>query len=90
MPLQRRLPKVGFTSKLKKFVAEINLNDISRLSQDNVDLKCLIDNNVVPIFTKKVKIINTGSVVRPVILKGIAASLGAKKAIVAAGGQVEA
>ncbi len=90
MPLQRRLPKVGFTSLLKKFNAEVTLSEISRIDSSVVDLKALIDNNLVPIFTKKVKVVKSGEVTKAVSLKGINVTEGARKAIEAAGGKVEA
>lgn len=90
MPLQRRLPKVGFTSRLKKFTAVVRLDEINSLSNDSVDLKLLIDSNVVPIFSKKVKIILSGAVTKPITVKGLGVTSGAKQAIEAAGGKVEA
>jgi len=90
MPLQRRLPKVGFNSRMKKFSAEIRLNELNRLEADVIDLKTLVDNNIVPVFTKKVKLINSGSIAKAVTLKGIFATGSARQAIEAAGGKVEA
>ena len=90
MPLQRRLPKVGFTSKMKKFSAEIRLNELNALEAEVIDLQVLIDSNIVPVFTKKVKLINSGSVSKAVSLKGITVTAGALQAIEAAGGKVEA
>ncbi|MGY6276267.1 50S ribosomal protein L15 [Methylomonas sp. MgM2] len=90
MPLQRRLPKVGFNSRIKKFSAEIRLSELNRLNTDTIDLQTLIANNIVPVFVKKVKLINSGSIAKAVSLKGIAATPGARQAIEAAGGKVEA
>lgn len=90
MPLQRRLPKVGFTSMLKKFNAEITLSEISAIDEAVIDLQVLVARNLVPIFTKKVKVIKSGEVSKAVSLKGISATEGARKAIEAAGGKVEA
>jgi large subunit ribosomal protein L15 len=89
MPLQRRLPKVGFTSRQKKYSVEVNLNEISSLDQAEVTLKSLIDNNLVPIFVKKVKIIKSGEVQKVLLVKGLSVTEGARQAILAAGGQVE-
>jgi large subunit ribosomal protein L15 len=90
MPLQRRLPKVGFISKLKKFQAEITLSELSSLSTDVVDLAALIESNVVPVFAKKVKVILSGSLKKAVTVKGLSVTAGARQAILDAGGKVEA
>ncbi|TPQ25206.1 50S ribosomal protein L15 [Methylomonas koyamae] len=90
MPLQRRLPKVGFTSRTKKFSAEVRLSEISSLNVDVVDLQVLISSNLVPVFTKKVKVVNTGVLSRGLTLKGLGVTAGAKSTIEAAGGKVEA
>jgi len=90
MPLQRRLPKVGFTSRMQKFSAEIRLGELNALEADVIDVQTLIANNIVPVFTKKVKLINSGSIAKAVSLKGIAVTAGALQAIEAAGGKVEA
>ena len=90
MPLQRRLPKVGFTSRTKKFTSEIRLNELNGLDQEIIDIQVLIDSNIVPIFTKKVKLINTGSITKAVTLKGLNVTEGAKLAIESVGGKVEA
>jgi large subunit ribosomal protein L15 len=90
MPLQRRLPKVGFTSRTKKYTAVVRLNELDQLTVDTVDLQVLIAENVVPIFTKKVKVILSGELSRPVIIKGLSTTVGARNAIEVAGGKVEA
>jgi len=90
MPLQRRLPKVGFTSRIKKFTAEVRLAEIDALQSEVIDIQLLISNNVIPAFSKKVKVVNTGMVTRALTLKGIKVTAGAKLTIEAAGGKVEA
>ncbi|WNB75235.1 50S ribosomal protein L15 [Methylomonas koyamae] len=90
MPLQRRLPKVGFTSRTKKYSAEVRLSEINLLNVDLVDIQVLVDNNLVPVFAKKVKVVNTGVISRPLTLKGVGVTAGAKLTIEAAGGKVEA
>jgi len=90
MPLQRRLPKVGFTSHLKKYSAEVTLSEVSNLDVENVDLQALIDANIVPVFCKKVKVIRSGKLAKVVNLKGISVTAGAKLEIENAGGKVEA
>ena len=86
MPLQRRLPKRGFKSQNLKFNGEINLNDLQMLGQDEVDLVILKAAHLVGQLVKHVKVINTGELTLKVMLKGIAATAGAKVAIEAAGG----
>ncbi|QWF70264.1 50S ribosomal protein L15 [Methylomonas paludis] len=90
MPLQRRLPKVGFTSRTKKFTAEVRLSELNGLGVDVIDLQVLIDSNVVPVFSKKIKLVNTGTVTKSLTLKGLNVTDGARLAIEAAGGKVEA
>jgi large subunit ribosomal protein L15 len=89
MPLQRRLPKIGFRSRLAKYSAEVRLGELEKLNLDNIDLGVLIENNVVPVFTQKAKVIKSGEITRSVTLKGINVTSGAKVAIEAAGGKVE-
>ncbi|MDO9049039.1 MAG: 50S ribosomal protein L15 [Methylobacter sp.] len=89
MPLQRRLPKVGFTSLISKYSAEVRLNELEGLNADIIDLKMLIDANIVPAFTKKAKIIKSGVLSKAVTIKGIKVTGGAKESIEAAGGKVE-
>jgi large subunit ribosomal protein L15 len=89
MPLQRRLPKIGFRSRSSKFSAEVRLGELENLNLDNIDLGILIENNIVPAFTKKAKVIKSGEITRSVTLKGINVTTGAKLAIAAAGGKVE-
>ncbi|MCK4707343.1 MAG: 50S ribosomal protein L15 [Gammaproteobacteria bacterium] len=89
MPLQRRLPKFGFTARKTRFSAEVRLNEISALEVDIVDLETLIKANVVPFQTRQAKVFLSGEVTKAVTLKGIKATKGAKAAIEAAGGKVE-
>lgn len=89
MPLQRRLPKIGFLSKSAKYSAEVRLSEIEKIDLQVVDLKSLIALNIVPAFTKKAKIIKSGELKRTVTLKGLNVTEGAKIAIEAVGGKVE-
>lgn len=89
MPLQRRLPKIGFTSTTSMYSAEVRLNELNQLVADVIDLKVLIDANIVPAFTKKAKIIKSGEVNKAVFIKGIKVTGGAQISIEAAGGKVE-
>lgn len=90
MPLQRRLPKVGFTSRIKKFTAVVRLDEVNNLGSDTIDLELLIAKNVIPVFSKKAKVILSGSIAKSLTFKGLGVTEGAKQAIEAAGGKVEA
>ena len=89
MPLQRRLPKVGFNSRSAKYTAEVRLNELEKLDDSTVGLEQLIAANIIPAFSKKAKVILSGEIKKAVTLKGVAATKGAKAAIEAAGGKVE-
>ena len=89
MPLQRRLPKIGFVSRSAKYSAEVRLNELESLNLDIVDLGVLIEKNIVPSFTQKAKVIKSGEIKRSITLKGVNVTNGAKLAIEAAGGKVE-
>jgi large subunit ribosomal protein L15 len=88
MPLQRRLPKVGFRSAMKASRSELTLDDLMRVKGGDVTLQGLIDANLVPEYTKLVKIILSGKVSKAFAIKDkvITATKGAKSAVVAAGG----
>lgn len=90
MPLQRRLPKVGFSSRVGKFSSEVRLSELNSLSIDIIDLKTLIDANIVPSFTRTAKIIKSGELNRAITVKGVKVTAGAKLTIEAIGGKVEA
>ena len=81
---------MGFTSRTKKFTAEVRLSELNGLGVDVIDLQVLIDSNVVPVFSKKIKLVNTGTVTKSLTLKGLNVTDGARLAIEAAGGKVEA
>ncbi len=89
MPLQRRLPKVGFTSRKSKYTSEVRLSEIASLKLDVVTLDDLIKANVVPAFTKVAKVIKSGNIDVAVTLKGLKATVGAKASVEAAGGKIE-
>jgi len=90
MPLQRRLPKRGFKSANLKYNDEVTLTDLERLGADEVDLLSLKAAGVVREMIRNVKVIKRGELTRKIVLKGIGATAGAKAAIEAAGGSVEA
>ncbi len=89
MPLQRRLPKIGFRSAMKASRAELTLSDLMRVAGAEVTLAGLIEANLVPESTKIVKIILSGKVTKPFTIKDkvITATKGAKSAVESAGGQ---
>ncbi len=88
MPLQRRLPKIGFRSAMKASRAELTLDDLMRVKTSEVTLDGLIAANLVPECTKLVKIILSGSVTKAYVIKDkvITATKGAKSAVTTAGG----
>ena len=88
MPLQRRLPKIGFRSAMKASRAELTLDDLMRVSGTDVTLEGLIEANLVPENTKLVKIILSGAVTKAFVVKDkvITATKGAKSAVLSAGG----
>ncbi|MEN8259372.1 MAG: 50S ribosomal protein L15 [Pseudomonadota bacterium] len=89
MPLQRRLPKVGFTSRKKKLTAQVRLSELQSISADQIDLDVLKEANVIPAFAQTAKVIESGKIERAVTLKGIKTTKGARSAIESAGGKVE-
>ena len=89
MPLQRRLPKRGFRSMTAKDTAEVRLHDLARISAEVIDLAALKAANVAPIFAKKAKVILSGKLEKPVILRGLALTKGARAAVLAAGGTIQ-
>ena len=91
MPLQRRLPKIGFRSAMKASRAELTLTDLMRVEGGEVTLAGLIEANLVPEATKVVKIIVSGAVTKAYVIKDktITATKGAKSAVESAGGRFE-
>jgi len=91
MPIQRRLPKVGFRSAIKATRAEVTLTDLKKIGGDVIDLAALKAASVVPAQTAKARIILSGKIDRAVTVKGpaVVATKGARAAIEAAGGKIE-
>jgi large subunit ribosomal protein L15 len=89
MPLQRRLPKVGFSSRVSLSTAEVRLGELAKIDGDIIDLEALKKANIITRSVKRAKIFVSGSIDRAVTVKGIGATKGAKAAIEAAGGKVE-
>lgn len=91
MPLQMRLPKFGFTSRIGRYSAEVRLSEVELSGLDVISIAALVEANIVPTQTKKAKIILSGELTRAVTVSaGVLATKGAKAAIEAAGGKVEA
>lgn len=90
MPLQRRLPKVGFSSRVGRFVEEVRLHELAAIEGDVADLVSLKAANVIRQQTKRVKVIASGTIEKAVTVRGLGVTKGAKAAIEAAGGKVEA
>ena len=90
MPLQRRLPKRGFSARVNRNAAEVRLNELNNVDAEVIDLAALKAARVVTQATDKVKVILSGEVTKAVNLKGIAATKGARVAIEKAGGSIEA
>ena len=89
MPLQRRLPKVGFRSKMKQDISEVLLYKLDSLKADVIDFDALKAAGLIETRASRAKIVKKGELKRAVKLKGVAATAGARAAIEAAGGSVE-
>ena len=90
MPLQRRLPKVGSTSRKSRTMDEVRLHELGRLDAGVIDLEALQKANIVSRNITQVKVIASGTIDKAVTLKGILVTRGARAAIEAAGGSIEA
>jgi large subunit ribosomal protein L15 len=90
MPLQRRLPKVGFRSAMKRTSAEVRLSELAKVAAAVIDVAALKAANIVPVFAERIKVVLSGAISRAVTLQGIGVTKGARAAIEAAGGKVEA
>lgn len=89
MPLQRRLPKVGFRSHIAKATDEITLSELSKLTSDCIDLDTLKNAGLVNKSIRRVKVILSGELTKPVTVKGLYLTKGARKALEEAGGKIE-
>jgi large subunit ribosomal protein L15 len=89
MPLQRRLPKVGFRSKMKQDISEVLLYKLDSVKGDTIDFAALKAAGLVETRASRAKIVKKGELTRAVKVKGVAATAGARAAIEAAGGSVE-
>ena len=89
MPLQRRLPKVGFTSRISRVTENVRLGALRRVEGEVVDLAALKAVNLVSRNAKRARVFLSGSVDKALIVRGLAVSRGARAAIEEAGGQVD-
>lgn len=89
MPLKIRLPKFGFTSRKALVSAEVRIGELSQVNGDVVDLNALKDANLVTRNIQFAKIVLSGTIERPVTVKGLKVTKGARAAIEAAGGKIE-
>jgi len=90
MPLQRRMPKVGFRSAIKALRAEVRLHELALVTAAVIDLAALKAAQIIPVFAESAKVVLSGKIEKAVVLKGVGATKGALAAITAAGGKVEA
>ena len=88
MPMKKRMPKVGFRSKLKNDTAEVMLYQLDKLDVTEIDFAVLRAAKLVPANAKQAKIVKKGEVSKTLVLKGVLTTAGAKAAIEAAGGSV--
>jgi len=89
MPLQRRLPKIGFSSIVGRYSAEIRLDELQRLGDEVIDLGVLKKAGLINKSTKQVKVILSGNLERAVTLRGLGVTKGARSVIESAGGKIE-
>jgi large subunit ribosomal protein L15 len=89
MPLQKRLPKYGFTSRIGLTTSELRTSELNKLSEELVTLDALKVANFINVNTKRVKIFLSGEVTKKFNVKGLMVTAGARKAIEDAGGSIE-
>lgn len=89
MPLQRRLPKVGFTSRVGRYVAEIRLHELAKINGELIDMLTLRAAGLISSSISKVKIIASGTLGKAVVIRGVSVTKGARIAIESLGGKIE-
>ncbi|MBW3566593.1 MAG: 50S ribosomal protein L15 [Proteobacteria bacterium] len=89
MPLQRRLPKIGFISRTAKYSEEVRLHELEKVSDGVIDILALKAANIIGQQAEQVKVIASGEITKAVTLKGVKVTKGARAAIEKAGGKVE-
>ena len=88
MPLQRRLPKIGFVSKTRGLTAELRVHELKRFAGKTADLAALQAEHLVPKTAERVKVIASGTLDKAVTVSGLKVTAGARKIIEAAGGKI--
>ncbi|MCH8173597.1 MAG: 50S ribosomal protein L15 [Proteobacteria bacterium] len=88
MPLQMRLPKFGFSSRVGRITAEVRTSELNKIDADIIDVAALRKANLITAGIKRVKVMLSGDINRAVTLQGIGVTRGARAAIEAAGGKV--
>lgn len=88
MPLQRRLPKVGFRSRTPLRTAEVRLHEVAKIDGD-VTLEALKAAGLISVLATRAKVFASGSIDKACVLRGVAVTPGARAAIEAAGGRIE-
>lgn len=89
MPLQRRLPKFGFRSRIARTTDEVRLHELAKVESEIIDIEALRQAGLVSHNIKRVKVIARGTLDKPVVLRGIGVTKGARAAIEASGGKIE-
>lgn len=89
MPLRKRLPKYGFTSRVSRGIEEVRLAELNQVSADVIDLDALKAADLIKQNTDRAKVFLSGEITKAVTIKGLGVTKGAKAAIEAAGGKVE-
>ncbi len=89
MPLQRRLPKSGFTSLTAKHNVQVRLHELAKVDAEAVDMEALRTAGIVGHRARRAKVVLSGTLEKAVRLKGVGATRGARAAIEAAGGKVD-
>jgi large subunit ribosomal protein L15 len=90
MPLQKRLPKYVFSSRIGRTTAEVRLHELNGVEGDVIDLDSLKVADLIKEDVKRVRVFLSGEITRAVKVRGVTVTKGAKAAIEAAGGSVEA
>tara|TARA_B100001121_G_scaffold168258_1_gene146950 strand:+ start:303 stop:794 length:492 start_codon:yes stop_codon:yes gene_type:complete len=88
MPLQMRLPKYGFTSRIGQVTSEVRTSELNKVEGGNISIETLKKSGVITSGTKRVKIMLSGKVDRKLTIQGLPVSKGAREAIEKAGGEI--
>lgn len=89
MPLQQRIPTFGFRSRIGRVTDEIRLHELESMEGEIADLESLRKAGLITSTVKRVRVIQSGKLERPIVVKGLKVTKGARESIEAAGGRVE-